>query len=405
MIAAAELALNAVYAHQAAEWEAKVEMLSEKLSRANAAASAAAADRDADAAEARARADAAAQAEDSATARTDGILAAVIAEAQGKATADAAALESAKAKIKAQAEEKKIGYVLAPPKAKGFVNAGAAAGLEQWSIVVGGAGAGASDDADDPPECTLRKVAKGKQGLFNEGDCYLVLSTVAAERRGEFDFTIFLWIGPESELIERKRSAALAFELEQALTGRSKYVRVVGGRESKAWKALWRPGQYMIMAGGSETAFDPDDPLDWDPVLLHVWAPVHAGSTKKTTVTKISREASCMNYGAHVPTSSRQRRPCLPLRSYAPQLCRTPAVHLSDSLATVRSTVTLPSSPLHSTRRSSSRAVAFPGSPCRGFSVPFLSCPCRWLFRSQQRNHAVPVERPRRLWVREKCLR
>ena len=244
------------------EWEAKVDVLSTKLSRANAAASAAEADRDADAAEARARADAAAQAEDSATARTDGILAAAIAEAQGKSAADAAALESAKEKIKAQAT---LGLVLAPPKKKGFVNPGASAGIEQWSVAVDG-GAGGGDDDSTLPECTLKKVLKGKRGLFNDGDCYLVLNAVATDRRGEFEFTIYLWVGPESEIAERKHAAAMAFDLEQALTGVAKYVRVVGGRESKAWKALWRPGQYKIMAGGSDTAFDPDDPLDWDPV-------------------------------------------------------------------------------------------------------------------------------------------
>jgi hypothetical protein len=149
---------------------------------------------------------------------------------------------------------------------------------------------------DEYGNTTLRihKVKKSKRGLFNDGDSYLVLDGRNAEATG--GVRVILWIGPESELDERKgaASAAMQLEIDLRLGGAAVGVlsRVVGGREGFAFRDMWRPGQYRVIAGGSETAYDPADPESWTPVLFHV-----KGTAKAMRVHKIPSVAAAMNHG------------------------------------------------------------------------------------------------------------
>ena len=69
----------------------------------------------------------------------------------------------------------------------------------------------------------ILKVKKSKLGLFNDGDSYLVLDGRNMEADG--GVRVILWIGPESELDERKgaASAAMQLEIDLRLGGLSKY--------------------------------------------------------------------------------------------------------------------------------------------------------------------------------------
>jgi hypothetical protein len=141
----------------------------------------------------------------------------------------------------------------------------------------------------------ILKVKKSKLGLFNDGDSYLVLDGRNVEADG--GVRVILWIGPESELDERKgaASAAMQLEIDIRLGGAavSFLSRVVGGgREGVAFRDMWRPGQYRVIAGGSETAYDPADSESWTPVLFHV-----KGTAKAMHMHKIPSIAAAMNHG------------------------------------------------------------------------------------------------------------
>ena len=141
----------------------------------------------------------------------------------------------------------------------------------------------------------ILKVKKSKLGLFNDGDSYLVLDGRNVEADG--GVRVILWIGPESELDERKgaASAAMQLEIDIRLGGAavSFLSRVVGGgREGVAFRDMWRPGQYRVIAGGSETAYDPANSESWTPVLFHV-----KGTAKAMHMHKIPSIAAAMNHG------------------------------------------------------------------------------------------------------------
>jgi hypothetical protein len=105
-------------------------------------------------------------------------------------------------------------------------------GMEVWRVEV--------DEPEEPEaeaEIHIHNVKKKGQGLFNDGDSYLILMTDFGSDGKAFEYTLFLWIGPESELDERKVAASKAYDLEKYLLrdeakGHALVLnRVVGTRE------------------------------------------------------------------------------------------------------------------------------------------------------------------------------
>ena len=200
-----------------------------------------------------------------------------LAEQQGRAAAvSAAALAPA-------AAPKEAAVATRSP----FAGISAVRDIMMWRVEL-------EDDEYGNTTLRIHKVKKSKRGLFNDGDSYLVLDGRNAEATG--GVRVILWIGPESELDERKGAASAAMQLEIDLRLGGADVaflsRVVGGREGSAFRDMWRPGQYRVIAGGSETAYDPADPESWTPVLFHV-----KGTAKAMRVHKIPSVAAAMNHG------------------------------------------------------------------------------------------------------------
>ena len=182
-----------------------------------------------------------------------------------------------------------------PSGKKGQWNAaGNKLGMGVWRVEV-------DEDEDNPdadPVIHIHVVKKKEQGLFNDGDSYLVLTTDFGPDGKAFEYILYLWIGPESELDERKVAAAKAYDLEKFLLRNKekghtlKLNRVVGTREPKHFLALWRPGQYRIVSGGADASFNSADPDAWDPLLL-----VLAGPKKERELRHIPKAANAMNQG------------------------------------------------------------------------------------------------------------
>jgi hypothetical protein len=182
-----------------------------------------------------------------------------------------------------------------PTGKKGQWNgAGNKLGMGVWRVEV--------DEDEDTPDAEavihIHTVKKKEQGLFNDGDSYLVLTTDFGPDGKAFEYTLYLWIGPESELNERKVAAAKAYDLEKYLLrdnekGHSLQLnRVVGTREPKDFLALWRPGQYRIVSGGANASFNPSDADAWVPLLM-----VLAGPKKERELRHIPKAANAMNQG------------------------------------------------------------------------------------------------------------
>tara|TARA_B110000208_G_scaffold122135_1_gene149042 strand:- start:1582 stop:3927 length:2346 start_codon:yes stop_codon:yes gene_type:complete len=171
------------------------------------------------------------------------------------------------------------------PKRSRFKKVGITPGKQIWRI-----------ELDDDGETThVHTIKRARHGLFAVGDSYIVLVSVKdPETPSVLKYTIYLFIGPESELNERRTAAEKAVELEDLLPNKAKaqVLRVVGGRESKGFAKLWRPGQYKVISGGSDTAYDPDTPGLWEAQLLHV-----KGTAKQMLTSSIPRDAACMNHG------------------------------------------------------------------------------------------------------------
>ena len=166
-----------------------------------------------------------------------------------------------------------------------FAAAGARRDLVVWRVEL-------DDDADGEAVLSIHKVKKARQGLFNDGDSYIVMDArnVSAEKGVE----ITLWIGPESELAERRGAASYAMKLEIALGTAtvSSVNRVVGGRETAHFLAIWREGQYRMISGGSDTAYDPADPAEWAAVLLQV-----KGTVRLMRTVRVPARSAAMNHG------------------------------------------------------------------------------------------------------------
>ena len=166
-----------------------------------------------------------------------------------------------------------------------FKKVGLTVGLQVWRVELD----------DDGETVHYHTIKKSKQGHFAVGDSYLVLSTSKnANAANGLSYAIYLYIGAESELDERRTAAEKIVDIENALPGDAKAAvfRVVGGRESKAFLRLWRPTQYKVVSGGSDTAYDPECPDLWNSQLLQV-----KGTAKNMTMELKPLQASCMNHG------------------------------------------------------------------------------------------------------------
>ena len=166
-----------------------------------------------------------------------------------------------------------------------FKKVGVAAGIQIWRVELD----------DDGETVHYHSVKRAKQGRFTVGDSYIVLvSSKDANGANGLSYVIFLYIGAESELDERRTAAEKIVDVEMALPGDAKAAvfRVVGGRESKAFLRLWRPHQYKVVSGGSDTAYDPETPELWTSQLLQV-----KGTAKNMSTELKPLQASCMNHG------------------------------------------------------------------------------------------------------------
>jgi hypothetical protein len=86
------------------------------------------------------------------------------------------------------------------------------------------------------PEVTVYHIQQGKlvkvpdPGKFGQGDCYLV----------DGGLTVYMWIGPKSTADEQFLAAAEAVFRDTARKGQAQLVRIDGGDEPPAFKALFK---------------------------------------------------------------------------------------------------------------------------------------------------------------------
>jgi hypothetical protein len=87
-----------------------------------------------------------------------------------------------------------------------------------------------------PGTTTVYHIQKGKlvnvaePGSFGRGDCYLV----------DGGLTVYMWIGPKSTADEQFLAAAEAVFRDTARKGQAQLVRIEGGNEPPAFKALFK---------------------------------------------------------------------------------------------------------------------------------------------------------------------
>ena len=116
---------------------------------------------------------------------------------------------------------------------------------------------------------------------------------------------IYIWIGPKSEIGERKKAARCAIELASLLPRHASaasvaITRIAGGNEPAAFVKLWEHGThrgsaFRVISGGAADAFDPARPSAFKRQLLHVSRGSSADSV--TSARKIPAQASQMNSG------------------------------------------------------------------------------------------------------------
>ena len=105
----------------------------------------------------------------------------------------------------------------------------------------------------------LIKLPEEEHGIFFDGDCYVILY---AYNDGKKDhYIIYYWIGAKSSQDEQGAAALRTVELDDRLGGLPVQVRVVQGKESQHFLAMFG-GMMTIFQGGKSSSFDGENGVD-----------------------------------------------------------------------------------------------------------------------------------------------
>ena len=97
-----------------------------------------------------------------------------------------------------------------------------------------------------------REIPESEYGIFNEGDCYLILYTYRPKNRDMY--IIYFWQGLKSTTDEIGASALFAQQLDDEYGGAPVQVRVVQNKEPEHFLRIFQ-GKMIIKKGGVEGAF------------------------------------------------------------------------------------------------------------------------------------------------------
>ena len=117
-----------------------------------------------------------------------------------------------------------------------FAGAGKEEGLQVWRI----------------EQKLAAPVPESLYGQFYEGDSYIVLKTT--KRGSGFEWTLFFWLGKDSEVEEQGIAAYKTVELDDLLGGAPVQCRETQGHESDAFMQCFKTG-VRYLAGGVASGF------------------------------------------------------------------------------------------------------------------------------------------------------
>jgi len=137
----------------------------------------------------------------------------------------------------------------------------------------------------------LINVPERAHGIFFSGDCYVILYSYNDGKKNTY--IIYYWIGANSSVDEQGAAALRTIELDDRLDGLAVQVRVVQGKESQHFLAMFG-GKMIVFSGGNASAFDGENGEDVG-VPKQYLLQVHGTNRFSTRAVEVPLRASSLN--------------------------------------------------------------------------------------------------------------
>lgn len=108
-----------------------------------------------------------------------------------------------------------------------------------------------------------------KYGTFYDGDAYIILNSYYPKGSKKLSWNVHFWLGKGCSIDERTVAAYKTVELDEGLGGGPVQYRETQDHESKEFLDLFTTG-LQILSGGIDSGFNPKEPDNYKPKLLHL---------------------------------------------------------------------------------------------------------------------------------------